>query len=93
MGLPLQKQRAAKRIVKREKREAAQREALKASEVGALGSPRKLQSRLRHQSLDHPAPLPLNAAPLPEVCALFCRLASPTDTTMGFFSGHALAFW
>ena len=64
----LQKQRAAKRIVKREKREAAQREALKASEAVMQNSPRKVHGRLRGNSLDNPAPVPSPTPPQPEVC-------------------------
>ena len=48
----LQKQRAEKRIVKREKREAAQREAQKAAEAFLQISPRKAPGRRTHNAAD-----------------------------------------
>lgn len=69
LGSGMQKQRAEKRSVKREKREAAQREAQKAAEAFLQISPRKAPGR-RAQHVMEPSSAPASGreTPLPEVC-------------------------
>lgn len=68
-----QKQRAAKRTVKREKREAAQREAQKAAEAFLQVSPRKVPGRVRGTAGDSSTPNSRGYTPPPEVCDFLSR--------------------
>ena len=66
-----QKQRAERRTVKREKREAAQREAQKAAEAFLQVSPRKAPGRRNQGSVDaSSAPASNAVTPPPEVLCL-----------------------
>ena len=66
-----------KRIVKREKREAAQREAQKAAEAFLQISPRKAPGRIRGLSVDASGPPSAGTTPPPEVSS---QGSSPTHT-------------
>ena len=61
--------------MKREKREAAQREAQKAAEAVLQISPRKAPGRRTHNSVDPPsAPASAAHTPPPEVCIILSCL-------------------
>ena len=77
-----QKQRAVKRIVKREKREAAQREAQKAAEAFLQISPRKAPGRIRGLSVDASGAPSAGTTPPPEVSSQGSP-PSRTDSSAG----------